>query len=62
MINRTLARRLQRLEDDTLPADDLKVWQIVFLDSDGTKTLGDRIEWSPRSRQGKTVGGEIAKP
>jgi hypothetical protein len=46
MINRTLARRLERLEKDILPADELQVWQIVITDSDGTETLGDRIEWS----------------
>jgi hypothetical protein len=61
MISRTLARRLERLEDDILPADELKVWQIVITDSDGTETLGDRIEWSPRTRQGKRVKCEIAK-
>jgi hypothetical protein len=49
-MTRTLHRRLERLEEQTLPMDEPKVWQIVFVDSDGTQTLGDRIEWSPRGR------------
>jgi len=54
MTSRSLARRLERLEEQVIPADELKVWQIVIMDSDGTKTLGERIEWSPRARQAKT--------
>lgn len=47
MTSRSLARRLERLEEQVIPEDELKVWQIVIMDSDGTKTLGERIEWSP---------------
>jgi len=50
-MTRTLYRRLERLEQQTMPIDEPKVWQIVFRDSDGTQTLGDRIEWSPRDRR-----------
>jgi len=51
MTSRSLARRLERLEEQVIPEDELKVWQIVIIDSDGTKTLGERIEWSPRARR-----------
>lgn len=51
MVNRTLKRRLERLEQQTMPIDEPKVWQIVFRESDGTQTLGDQIEWSPRGRR-----------
>jgi hypothetical protein len=50
MVTRALYRRLERLEEQTMPMDEPKVWQIVFRHSDGTQTLGDRIEWSPRGR------------
>jgi len=53
-MNRTLYRRLERLEEETMPVDEPKVWQIVFRHSDGTQTLGDRIEWSPRGRRRDT--------
>jgi hypothetical protein len=46
-VTRTLYRRLERLEEQTMPTDEPKVWQIVVRHSDGTQTLGDRIEWSP---------------
>jgi hypothetical protein len=52
MMTRTLYRRLERLEEQTMPMDEPKVWQIVVLDSDGTQTLGDRIEWSARGHLG----------
>jgi hypothetical protein len=50
-MTKSLYRRLERLEEQTLPAEEPRVWQIVFRDSDGTQTLGDRIEWSPRGRR-----------
>ena len=50
-MTRTLYRRLERLEEQTLPPEEPRVWQIVFRDSDGTQTLGDQIEWSPRGRR-----------
>jgi hypothetical protein len=50
-MTRSLARRLERLEEQVIPEDELKVWQIVIMDSDGTKTLGERIEWSAVCRR-----------
>jgi len=50
-MTRILHRRLERLEEQTMPMDEPKVWQIVLKHSDGTQTLGDRIEWSPRGRR-----------
>ena len=55
MTSRSLARRLERLEEHIVPEDELKVWRIVIMDSDGTKTLGEMIEWFPRARQGNTL-------
>ena len=52
-MTRNLYRRLERLEEQTMPMDEPKVWQIIILDSDGTQTLGDQIEWpscGPRPR------------
>jgi len=50
-MTRSLARRLERLEEQVIPEDELKVWQIVIMDSDGTKKLGERIEWSADCRR-----------
>jgi len=44
-MTRSLYRRLERLEEQTMPMDEPKVWQIVFRDSDGSQTLGDQVEW-----------------
>ena len=44
-MTRSLYRRLERLEERTMPRDEPKVWQIIILDSDRTQTLGDQIEW-----------------
>jgi hypothetical protein len=54
MGTKSIYQRLARLEEQMMPTDEIKVWQIVFMDSDGTKTLGNQIEWSPRGRQAKT--------
>jgi hypothetical protein len=42
---------LEQLEGRMIPADEPKVWQIIMVDSDGTRTLGERIEGSPRGRR-----------
>jgi hypothetical protein len=51
MIARNLARRLKRLEEYILPRDDPKTWEIVQVDSDGTRTPTNiRIEMpAPRA-------------
>ena len=54
MISRNLHRRLERLEEQTMPMDEPNVWQIVMVDSDGTQTLGEQIEWSPCGRRPAT--------
>lgn len=48
MMNRTLSRRLERLEEQIAPLEELKVWQIIFVDSDGSREDGPRLEWSAR--------------
>ena len=58
MTARSLARRLDRLEQQLIPEEEPKVWEIVIVDSDGTRTpTGKRIEMPPsgRLRGSKTV-------
>jgi hypothetical protein len=47
--NKTLSRRLQRLEEELVPLEEriVRVWQVVLVDSDGCCRDGERIEWSP---------------
>jgi hypothetical protein len=48
MIGRSLPRRLERLEEHIIPEDERKVWEIIIVDSDGTRTpTGIRIEMPP---------------
>jgi hypothetical protein len=44
--NKTLARRLERLEEELAPLEEsmVRVWQIVYVDSDGCCRDGERIE------------------
>ena len=52
MTSRNLARRLDRLEEQMIPEDERKVWEIMIVDSDGTRTpTGERIEMSPSGRR-----------
>jgi hypothetical protein len=58
MITRTLARRLERLEEQMTPEGDPKVWVIIVVASDSTRTpTGERIEMSSytRGRQSKML-------
>jgi hypothetical protein len=49
MIGRSLARRLERLEEQVIPDDERKVWEMIVVDSDGTRTAsGIRVEWPAR--------------
>jgi hypothetical protein len=46
-MNRNLARRLDRLEEQLISEEEPKVWEIIIVDSDRTRTpTGDRIEMS----------------
>jgi hypothetical protein len=47
MTNKTISRRLARLEVELAPSPEPRVWQIVFLDSDGNRKDGKSIEWFP---------------
>jgi hypothetical protein len=40
----SLARRLERLEEETPPQGETRVFQIVFVSPDGTKKEGPRFE------------------
>jgi hypothetical protein len=52
MIARTLARRLERLKEQMAPEGDPKVWEIIIVDSDGTRIpTGERIEMPSRTRR-----------
>ena len=49
VINRNLARRLERLEDRLTPEIVRRVWQIIIVDADGSRREGETIEWqAPR--------------
>jgi len=51
MTSRSLVRRLERLEAHIVPEDERKIWEIVVVDSDGTRTpTGIRIEMPPPGR------------
>ena len=57
---------MERLEEQVIPEDELKVWQIVITDSDGTKTLGERLNGLRGPVVGKyqrrrSRGGDFAK-
>jgi hypothetical protein len=48
MTGRSLSRRLERLEEHTMPEDEPTVWEIILVDSDGTRIpTGERIEMPP---------------
>ena len=51
MIARTLARRLDRLEEQIVPEGEPTFLQIILVASDGTRRLGDRIELPSHNRQ-----------
>ena len=45
MTARSRAHRLEQLERELIPEDDPKVWEMIIVDSDGTRTpSGIRIE------------------
>jgi len=57
MTSRSLVRRLERLEERVIPEDERKVWEIVIVDSDGTRTpTGERIEMPA---PGRTRGANV---
>jgi len=45
VIGRNLSRRLERLEEQIMPATVSRVWQIMIVDSDGVVEEGPKIEW-----------------
>jgi hypothetical protein len=49
MTSRSLARRLERLEEEMIPEDEPKVWEMIIVDSNRTRTTsGIRVEWPAR--------------
>jgi hypothetical protein len=51
MTGRSLSRRLELLEERIIPADEPTSFQIILVDSDGTRTpTGVRIEMPPPGR------------
>jgi hypothetical protein len=44
MITRNLTRRLERLEEETLPVGEPMVIQVVYVNTDGTERDGPRVE------------------
>lgn len=57
-ISRTLSRRLERLEEEIASLGEIKVWQLVYINADGSRTDGKAIELSaPRGCQHGSTGG-----
>ncbi|MCU1338355.1 MAG: hypothetical protein JWO19_3936 [Bryobacterales bacterium] len=46
---KNLYQRLERLEEQIIPAGELRVVQIVYVDSDGSEETGPRVELPPCS-------------
>ena len=58
MISRNLSRRLEQLEEQSAPLAEPKVWQIVIVDSDGSRRDDSIIKWQPpMPAQRKRRGG-----
>jgi len=55
MIGRNITRRLERLEEITMPVRAHKTWQIIIVDSDGSRREGEKIEW----QAGTPVQGNV---
>ena len=53
-MTRALSRRLGRLEEQLKPAEEPRIWQVVFVDSNGGRTDGPQVAWR---RGGKTALG-----
>jgi hypothetical protein len=51
-MTRTLAWRLNKLEEQLKPGAEPKVWQVVIVHPDGRRELERLIEWSP-TRSGR---------
>lgn len=41
----SVLRRLEQLEEQITPETVRRVWQIVYVDSDGSRREGEKIEW-----------------
>lgn len=57
-MTRSLSRRLERLEEQVAPLAEPRVWQIVIVDSDGSRRNDSIIKWQPplpaqRKRRGR---------
>jgi hypothetical protein len=52
LTSKSLCQRLERLEERTAPLEVRKAWQIIFVDSDGSRKEGPRIEWPARRPAG----------
>lgn len=47
MTTRSLFRRLERLAERTMPSDEVRIWNVRIMNSDGTEAPGGfSIEWS----------------
>ena len=53
-MTKALTRRLGRLEEQIKPADEPRIFQVVFVDSNGGRTDGFQVVWR---RGGKTAPG-----
>jgi hypothetical protein len=50
-MSRNLSRRLQKLEERTIPVTVRKVWQMITINSDGTKEpSGFSVKWPSKQQ------------
>jgi hypothetical protein len=57
-MTKTLARRLNKLEEQLRPGEEPKVWQVVYVGSDGSRENGPTITWSRRKTPTRARGTE----
>jgi hypothetical protein len=55
MINKNISRRLERLEEAAMPVREPKVWQVRIVNTDGSRTEGRKITWSPSASRNRAA-------
>jgi hypothetical protein len=61
MPNKALLNRLQRMERVINPTIITRVWRIVVVATDGQKTPGPEISWTPRVRKTPVTYGAFVE-
>jgi hypothetical protein len=61
LTSKSLSQRLERLEERIAPLEVRKAWQIIFVDSDGSRKEGPRIEWPARPVGALATGLDVPR-